>query len=65
MECPVAAPGHGRHHGDGDGGAVMGPIASNLLDAAGDVPQVVGDGASSSIHRVRCNLGCVEEGLDL
>ena len=65
MEGPVVTPGHGLHHGDGDGGASVGPIAGNLLDVAGDVPQAGGDGAPPSIDRVCSNLGCVEEGLEL
>jgi len=65
VEGLVVAPGHGRHYGDGDGGALVGPIVGDLPNADGDVPQVGDDGAFSSIHRLHCGVGCVEEGLDL
>ena len=65
VKGPVVAPGHGRHNGNGDGGALVGPIAGDLSDAAGDVLQAGSDSAASSVHRLCCGVGCVEEGLDL
>ena len=57
MEGPVIAPGHGRHHGDGYGSTLMGPIVGDLPDAAGNVLQVIGKSASSGIHRLSgCGL---------
>ena len=43
----------------------MGPLAGDLPDAVGDVPQAGSDGASPGVHQVRRDLGRVEEGLDL
>jgi hypothetical protein len=42
----------------------MGPMAGDLRDAAGDVPQARGDGAPRDIDESG-DSGCVEEGLDL
>jgi hypothetical protein len=65
LELLVISPRHGRHHGDGPGGAFMGPVASDLRDAAGDVPQAGGNSASPGVNRVYCDSGRIEEGLDL
>ena len=65
LELTVVSPRHGRHHDDGPGSALMGPVAGDLRDAAGDVPQARGDGAPLRIHRVYGNSGSVQEVLNL
>jgi len=40
-------------------------VASNFLDAVGDVLQPGGDGVALSIHCIGGSSCCIEKGLDL
>ena len=51
--------------GKGHSGTPADPVSGDLLDAAGDVLQKVGDGVATSGHRAGGGGGCGVEGLDL
>jgi len=65
MQGPEVVSGQGLHHGKSNGSTSVNSLASDLLDAVGDVLQVSSNGVAPSIHRFCCGGSCGVESLNL